>query len=291
MNFRDIPVVTVGPGSQPAEPDGQALSYIDMPGDMAKYRPPPMPDPEEVEHLSGARQTMDWLRGALAACGENGVPLVANLNSLDEASRDLVNQVLGEGEVGITYSGNLRARTQESVLAGVWRTLYFDDDGSIGYDLLEVGDVPHLVRIPAGNRRPVNASAEGAPDDVANALPILVELESRVARYERDGTTHAVNLTLLPLSEAELEFIDRRLGRGPVDMLSRAYGKCQIISTLTPNLWWVRYYNSMGTLILNTLEIVDVPLVARAAPEDLRDSRTRLEEILAPYWSEVASTT
>ena len=96
------------------------------------------------------------------------------------------------------------------------------------------------------------------------------------------------NNTLLPLSEPEIEFIDQRLGRGPVDILSRAYGKCEVISSNTAGIWWVRYYNSMGVLILNTLEVVDVPSVVKAAPEDLADSAERLKEILEPYWSEVA---
>jgi hydrogenase-1 operon protein HyaF len=121
-----------------------------------------------------------------------------------------------------------------------------------------------------------------------NALPILAELESRCELYRRERTPHTINLTLLPLSDADVAFLDGRLGRGPVAMLSRAYGRCQIISTQVADVWWVRYYNAMSTLILNTLEVVDVPQVACAAPEDLTDSRERLEEILAPYWCDVA---
>ena len=37
----------------------------------------------------------------------------------------------------------------------------------------------------------------------------------------------------------------------------------------------------MKTLILNTIEVVDVPEVALAAPEDLVDSRERLAELIA----------
>jgi hydrogenase-1 operon protein HyaF len=42
----------------------------------------------------------------------------------------------------------------------------------------------------------------------------------------------------------------------------------------------VQYFNNMQTLILNTLEIVDVPEVAVAAGDDLADSRERLSELL-----------
>jgi len=67
---------------------------------------------------------------------------------------------------------------------------------------------------------------------------------------------------------------------GPVAILSRGFGNCRITSTLLRNLWRVQYFNSMQTLILNTLEVVDVPEVAMAAAEDLADSRQRLRELL-----------
>ena len=51
-------------------------------------------------------------------------------------------------------------------------------------------------------------------------------------------------------------------------------------------MWWVRYYNSMGTLILNSLEVTAVPEVVTAADEDLRDSSDRLQRILSSYWQD-----
>jgi hydrogenase-1 operon protein HyaF len=44
-----------------------------------------------------------------------------------------------------------------------------------------------------------------------------------------------------------------------------------------------QYFNSDDTLILNTLEVSDVPSVACAAMEDLADSAERLGEILNFY--------
>jgi hydrogenase-1 operon protein HyaF len=141
--------------------------------------------------------------------------------------------------------------------------------------------------MPDGRDRPVNAHRDGVEAELNNALAILVELQSHCEQYTATGEAQTINLTLLPLSDAELEFLDMRLGRGPIDTLSRAYGKCQVISTLTPHVWWVRYYNSMGTLILNTLEVVEVPEAIRAAQEDLGDSAERLDSILSSYWSDI----
>lgn len=287
MNINDIPVRVIGPGSQPGA-EADAPLYIDMPRDMSKYDVPEIPDPDAVQHLLGAREAMSWLQTALNAVPDTDAKLLANLNALDDENRELVNQILGEGEVSITYSADPAASMQESVLAGVWRSLYFDKDENVAVDMLEVAAVPNLVLAPFENARAVDTTEDTSRTDVPNAMPILVELEDCSARFARDATTHTINLTLLPLSEDELEFLDTRLGRGPVDILSRAYGKCQVISTLTPNIWWVRYYNSMGTLILNTVEVTDVPQVVIAAPEDLADSGERLAEILAPYWPDVA---
>lgn len=284
MDIKGIPVCVIGPGSQPDGDDDRTLSYMNMPGDMSKYVRPLMPEAEDVLHLHGAHSAMQWLRQSLAGYETATEPAIANLEELDAASRELVNQILGEGEVSMTYTGRANARTQESVLAGVWRTFYFDQDERLLADFIEVSDVPRLARLPDPRARTIDTSDAGVSPEVMNAMPILIELEAHLERFETDGAANVINLTLLPLSESDVEFLDNRLGRGPVDILSRAYGKCQVISTRTPNVWWVRYYNSMNTLILNTLEVVDVPLVVSAAAEDLADSRVRLDEILAPYW-------
>jgi hydrogenase-1 operon protein HyaF len=287
MNIRDIPVRVVGPGSQPGS-EAEAPAYIDMPRDMTRYNAPLMPDPNAVEDLLGAREAMTWLRSALADYKVDDENPTANLNALDDANKELINQILGEGENCVSYSGSLSASVQESVLAGVWRSLYYDGEDKVAFDMIEVGAVPQLVSAPFDNTRPVDFSEDADSADVPNAMPILVELADRSAMYDVNGSKHSINLTLLPLSLSELEYLDARLGRGPVDILSRAYGKCQVISTLAPNVWWIRYYNSMGTLILNSLEITAVPDVVAAAPEDLADSTDRLSEILAPYWPDAA---
>jgi len=288
MDIKKIPVNVIGRGSQPVGEDGQTHSYIDMPSDMATFEEPCIPEPDLVEGLAGAREAMLWLRRALAEHNAESEPLLANLSALDEENRELVNQILGEGEVGISYNGTVCARSQESVLAGVWRTLYLDRDDKVCNDILEVGDVAHTARMPDGRDRPINTDTQDVPVELHNALAILVELEAQCAEFAATQTPNSINLTLLPLSGDDLEFLDSRLGKGPVDTLSRAYGKCQVSSTLTPNVWWVRYYNSMDTLILNTIEVVSVPEAICAAPEDLSDSAIRLDGILAPYWSDVA---
>jgi hydrogenase-1 operon protein HyaF len=74
--------------------------------------------------------------------------------------------------------------------------------------------------------------------------------------------------------------LEAALPVGPVAIMARGFGNCRITSTGARDVWRVQYFNSMNTLILNTIEVVDVPEVALAAAEDLADSRERLGELV-----------
>lgn len=290
IKLKDIPVVPLGPGSQPEESDGAKLEYIDLPKGISTYARPHTPEPDEVRDLTGAREAMDWLRKAIAQYDPEGEPVMANIGRLDGENRELVNQILGDGEVSAKFSGVVRARMQESILAGIWRTFYLDEDDNITHDLIEVGDVPYLVRMPASSDpNPAGRFRKfKAPEGVANAMPLLTEIADSAAKFPLTRRPHSINLTMLPLSTEDLAFLDEALGKGPVDILSRGYGDCRVASTAVPNVWWVRYYNSVGTLILNSIEIIDVPGVACAAVEDIQESGERLDDILEPYWKDIS---
>lgn len=286
MYIKNIPVVAVGPGSQPSEQDGAELEYIDLPRGMSMYEAPSIPDPEAVENLTGARAAMDWLQRTLDAW-EPGQPAIADISALDEENRELVNQVLGEGEVAMKFAADFRAQTQESVLAGVWRTFYLNEEGKVTHDLLEVAEAPFIARLGklGRDRDPAALIRTEAPDGALNAPSILTEIAERVRSRSPGDDTHVINLTLLPMSDEDLAFLDESLGKGPLDILSRGYGHCIISATRVPDVWWVRYFNSMAKMILNSIEITDLPQVVEAAPEDVHDSSQRLARLLDAYWT------
>lgn len=285
MGLKDIPIMGIGPGSQPGEEDGAQLNCIDMPREMAGYQRPLLPEPEDIRHLTAAIQTAEWLEKTLDGYRPGDEPAAADISGLDEHSRELVNQILGEGEVSVQYTGAFRVRIQESVLAGVWRSFYLDEEDQPVRDIIEVCDIPMVARLTG------KSDARGIPDltevqpaaEVMNALPILTEIADHLAHRRPGQKAHVINLTLLPLSPEDVDFLDQILGKGPLSMLSRGYGDCAVASTAIPDVWWIRYFNSTGKLILNTLEVVEVPLVACAAPEDIQASAERLKDILEPY--------
>ncbi len=285
MSKIEIPIVTLGPGSQPGEEDGAELAYLPLPSEMDNYIRPVLPEPEEV---AGLDQAMVILESMLTALQEQKLAeesCCLDLTDLDDANRDLVDQVLGEGEVSMVFTGETPVRVQEAVLAGLWRVRHYDVDGRLAMDRVEIGAVPRLVRAWtfAKARESVAQEAGRFPEGVLNAPPLLVELDEHIARHVPGGPPHVINLTLLPQTPEDLQYLGDCLGAGPLSILSRGYGNCRITSTATRNVWWVQYFNSQDVLILNTLEVTDVPAAASASSEDLEDSAQRLEEILEVY--------
>jgi hydrogenase-1 operon protein HyaF len=196
----------------------------------------------------------------------------------------LVNQVLNEGEVSVVYSGNPLVQVQESVLTGIWRVQTFDTQKRLIADCIEVADIPSIVRVSGfAAATPLDTDLTHLPSGVLNAPALITEIAEQMATWQTGDLPHVINLSLLPLSSEDLAFLGERLGVGEITVLSRGYGNCRIGSTRKANVWWVKYYNSEDALILNTIEIVDVPAVASAAPEDLSDSAERLAEILEVY--------
>lgn len=283
MNDMSIPVVVNGPGSQPSEPDGADMDILQMPSGMTTYETPPLPEPEEVQELSAAKSILDDLLTEMRSFSEDMPSVQFDVDVLDEPNRELVDQVLGEGEVSVVYSGDRKVRIQESVLAGVWRLRVFENERVV-QDLVEIAAIPRLVRDAAFNSAgDTIVNADAIPQGVLNAPPLVSEINDKVSIYKPGDEAHVINLTLLPQTEQDLAYLGERLGEGVVTILSRGYGNCRITSTATRNVWWVQYFNSQDKNILNSLEITDVPSVACAAMEDIADSADRLQEILEIY--------
>jgi hydrogenase-1 operon protein HyaF len=272
-----------GQGSQPAEQDGAALEYLQMPQEMATYSMPRISTDLNAQQLAQALNVSQQLQQNLAAFPAISAPL--ELMQLDADNRRFIDELLGEGEVGVICSGRQNIRIQESVLAGVWRVQTLNAQRQIVNDTLEVGIIPRQLSEWAFNRASEQIATywTTVPPGVMNAPPLLTELNAKVAEYRPGGEAHTINLSLLPQTEQDLEFLAQRLGGGSVTILSRGYGNCRITATGTSFVWWVQYFNSEDTLILNTLEVSDVPRVACASPEDISDSYERLHEILKVY--------
>lgn len=279
MKPLDIPVRVVGPGSQP---DEEPLQYLDMPKQMDTFAMPIVPAGLDASALASARDLLARFADALGRCIDTGSGETATLDlgGADSATLDVINQMLGEGEVSIRLEGARRALIQESVFAGIWRVCELDAQDRLVRDWIEASPIPRIAidtaHAPTRDRPASVAFGEGA----MNSPALLHEIGERLALMKPADGAHVVNLTLFPLTPEDHRVLEQAMPVGPVAIISSGFGNCRITSTLTRDVWRVQYFNSMNTLILNTIEIVGIPSVAIAAPEDLADSRTRLDELV-----------
>ncbi len=273
-----VPVVSLlGPGSHD---DDDAPAYLPMPQGMNTYRPPSLPEPEELVAHHGCVAVLREALAALRRPGAAAATQVIGLDHLDDADCRLLNQVLGEGEVAAQVLGESGLRVQESVFAGVWRVLQVEGGHTVR-DTLEIGSVPQgLIDAARHDGSAGLRLLNDAPADVMNAPSLLAELKDRSRSWQPGQPAHVVNLTLLPLSAGDSAYLDAQIGAGRVLILSRGYGNCRIVDTRLLNTWRVTYFNSSDIIILDTLEVCRVPDVACAAAEDLEDSAERLAEVL-----------
>jgi hydrogenase-1 operon protein HyaF len=278
----DIPVV--GEDSQPQESGDENFNFDKPPGEMFTYDLPIIPEPEDVEDLEIAKEMLAKLFYAIKGYTAGEAAISFDISDMDSANIDLVNQVLNEGEVSVIFEGDKAIQIQESVLTGIWRVRSSNEDGVVISDVVEIADIPSIVREKTfAQSTPLIADLQNLPEGVLNSPPLIVEIAEQIEEWQPGDVNHVINLTLLPLSTEDLNFIGHCLGVGPITILSRGYGNCRIGSTEKKNVWWIKYYNSEDVLILNTIEVVDFPGVALAAPEDLLDSADRLKEILDVY--------
>ncbi|PWC76483.1 hydrogenase expression/formation protein [Azospirillum sp. TSH64] len=269
------PPVGFGPGSQP-DASEEGLEYLPMPSGMRVYEPH-LPEVVDPACAAAARAVLVRIQRALADWSP-GEEIRIPVDDLDSPVLALVDEALGEGEVAVKVErAGDRLEIQEASLAGVWRVRAFGDGPS--RESLLVGSFPK-VALNRAFTAATPAATGPAPAGLMNGQPILTELLDRSAAWRRGDGPHAVNFSLLPHTPEDLAFVEQHLGVGATTILSRGYGNCRVTATATPNVWWVRYYNSVDTLILDTVEIVDVPAVVCAAVEDIADSAERLGEIL-----------
>lgn len=267
-----IPVVpfipSIGPGSQPVD---EVLVTLDVPNDVHAFRPPQteLDAPPEV-----TGPALDFLKQLLTALRETPFsPMqVVRFSLLDypPAVRAEINELLGEGEVSVLSAGELRA--QETAFTGIWRIR------GEGVDDVEASAFPLALRAVALAREMTAVPAAVPPPELMNAPALYHEIRSLSGVWRVGRPARVINLSLLPATPDDLAWLDEQLGRISFSVLSRGFGNCRITATALPYVWWVQYFNNMEKLILNSIEIVDVPAVALAAQEDYDETIVRLDE-------------
>ena len=121
---------------------------------------------------------------------------------------------------------------------------------------------------------PVSASA---PTGAGVAKALMREITEALGEYVRTRRSHVIDLTGMPLSEEDRQYLDRRLGRGELSINIDAIFCTRIEETRYAGVWRVRHYGSDGELRGERIEVIDVPEIVRAGSADIARCARRLE--------------
>ena len=275
--------------------DGSAAGSSDAPSLLGLPTASPGAGARRLAGVSSASPAViDVLNGidaALEAAATAGRAWRRRVDHLSADERRTLFDALGDGEVSMVVSrgteGEGEAQISESVLPGVWIGRADDAKGVLRATWVEVADAPKALREAAADRprRDIALEALSPPRGAMNVMGVLAEVRARAAAWRPGEPNHVMNFTLFPMTEADAAFLSKVVGEAGVRVSSGGYGAARVIMTALRNVWAVQYLNGLGAIILDTIEIGDVPDAVLASREDFEDSRSRLQEIREAYLS------
>ena len=128
----------------------------------------------------------------------------------------------------------------------------------------------HVVKTPPGE-----------PGLTGNARPLLRELLEAAGRLLETGETSAIDLSALPLTPADLDWLREKLGAGEISVTLQAIGESTLNETACPGVWWVTHHNEQGAVTSQFLEVAFVPELVKADPHDVESGCEYLELLIS----------
>jgi len=114
-----------------------------------------------------------------------------------------------------------------------------------------------------------------------NAPPLLRELLEQVKRLLESGESSAIDLSALPLTPADLDWLREKLGEGEIAVTLQATGESTLNETACPGVWWVTHHNEQGVVTSQFIEVAFVPELVKAHPQDVALGQEYLELMIA----------
>lgn len=118
--------------------------------------------------------------------------------------------------------------------------------------------------------------SSGEPGLSGNAPPLLRELAEQVRHLLETGEPSAIDLSALPLTPADLDWLREKLGGGEISVTLQAGGESTLDETACAGVWWVTHRNEQGAVASQFIEVAFVPELVKAHPADVAIGRERL---------------
>jgi hydrogenase-1 operon protein HyaF len=108
------------------------------------------------------------------------------------------------------------------------------------------------------------------------AQSVLGEIAERLAAFASTGETAAIDLRSLPLTSADREELEDKLGRGDVTARLTVAGSSELWETRYSGVWWVRHSGADDKVAAERIEIAAVPEILLAHNADIVAACARL---------------
>jgi hydrogenase-1 operon protein HyaF len=118
------------------------------------------------------------------------------------------------------------------------------------------------------------------------AQSLLQEIADRLSDLAKTGETSAIDLRSLPMTPADRDELEERLGRGDVEATLDVAGKSEVRETHYPGVWWVRHFGTGDAVASERIEITAVPEILVTHAADIAAGSKRLREALSAHSAE-----
>lgn len=125
------------------------------------------------------------------------------------------------------------------------------------------------------------AGEPGIADGLSgNAPPLLRELSELLRKLLETGESSAIDLSALPLTPADLDWLREKLGEGEIAVTLQANGESTLNETACSGVWWVTHRNEQNRVTAQFIEVAFVPELVKAHPQDVETGSEYLELLI-----------
>ncbi len=121
-----------------------------------------------------------------------------------------------------------------------------------------------------------------SPDQMltGQAEAVLSEIADLLARLLETGEEGSIDLRSLPLSPADRDWLDGKLGRGEVEIALEAGGRSTLYETAYAGVWKVTHRDTEERVVSEFIEVSHVPAIVKPAGADIENAHERLQSDL-----------
>ncbi len=121
-----------------------------------------------------------------------------------------------------------------------------------------------------------------SPDEVltGQAEAVLSEVADLLGRLLETGEEGSIDLRSLPLSPADRDWLDEKLGCGEVEIVLEAGGRSVLTETAYSGVWKVVHRDTEERVVSEFIEVAYVPAIVTPAGADIENAYEKLQSEL-----------